>query len=663
MIFNNRGKTMKSKYLHVIPVVCVLLLQSCTDSKVNVTLEQAGRNRPELEKVLAHYREKGDGQKLKAAKFLVSNMAYNKFTYEGAIIERYDTLFTIFERLICDSVFGDSPEITEVWNYLTEKHGGINLNTLNKVNDSQTLTADFLIRNIDDAFDAWEKSRFYNPKDFNLFCEYVLPYRAGHEPLSDFHRHYRDEFKAIFDTVQSAKEIAQSFFTELRWTRGYRENAILWNFPLEFSAEKMERGRRGSCRQLTPWMVSILRAGGYAAAVDRAVWANRSQGHVWIALFSDKDKTYPFNALNDSIEFAYKPAKIFRKTYSYSAERFKNASRDDIPEEFFVFDETDVTDQYVKTYDITVPIQFYNKELARKKHGIICTFDNNTWKPVDWGNVKSGKMQFSKIAGDVMYLAAWYSHGITIPASEPFILHADGKLQFCKADTDNPIDMRLTRKYPRFKRMEDLAWGLRRTNAEASNRPDFRDSTVFFSIYDIPVAVTDSLVKNSIKYRYVRFNSSTQRNANFAEVEFYGKKTPDGVEEKLTGKIIGFPDRGKDDHPYGHAMDGNLETWFGKPKDEMGWVGLDLGKGNERIITRIRFCPRSDTNFILEGDDYELMCWLGGEWKSAGRKRAEQYNFIDFQQVPSKSMYLLHNHSRGREERIFTFENGEQVWW
>jgi hypothetical protein len=45
---------------------------------------------------------------LKAAEFPVSSMAYNKFTDEGAIIERYDTLYTVLGWLICDFVFGDN---------------------------------------------------------------------------------------------------------------------------------------------------------------------------------------------------------------------------------------------------------------------------------------------------------------------------------------------------------------------------------------------------------------------------------------------------------------------------------------------------------------------------------------------------------------------------
>ena len=131
----------------------------------------------------------------------------------------------------------------------------------------------------------------------------------------------------------------------------------------------------------------------------------------------------------------------------------------------------------------------------------------------------------------------------------------------------------------------------------------------------------------------------------------------------MAGKIIGYPpvEQKDNEHPYTLAMDGNLETWFDKPKNTVGWIGIDLGQGKSAYLTRIRFCPRSDTNFILVGNNYELFYW-DREWKSAGRQTATD-SILLYTEVPSGTLYLLHNHTRGKEERIFTYENGQQVWW
>ncbi len=204
---------------------------------------------------------------------------------------------------------------------------------------------------------------------------------------------------------------------------------------------------------------------------------------------------------------------------------------------------------------------------------------------------------------------------------------------------------------------------MRRANAEVSDNREFRDSLVLFSIYETPQGITDSVVDCLQKYRYVRLNASTYQHANFALVEFYGKKERYSPEVKLEGGIIGYPPVLQEDrHPYTYAMDGNLETWFEKPRNEVGWVGLDLGEGNEHLITRVRFCPRSDTNFVVPGDLYELCYWHQGEWKSMGKRIADDYSIV-YEGGPSGALYLLHNHTRGVEERIFSYEGDRQVWW
>jgi hypothetical protein len=36
---------------------------------------------------------------------------------------------------------------------------------------------------------------------------------------------------------------------------------------------------------------------------------------------------------------------------------------------------------------------------------------------------------------------------------------------------------------------------------------------------------------------------------------------------------------------------------------------------------------------------------------------------LDYDNCPTNALFLLHDLTKGREERIFTYENGEQVWW
>ncbi|MCD8262113.1 MAG: hypothetical protein LUD15_12085 [Bacteroides sp.] len=72
--------------------------------------------------------------------------------------------------------------------------------------------------------------------------------------------------------------------------------------------------------------------------------------------------------------------------------------------------------------------------------------------------------------------------------------------------------------------------------------------------------------------------------------------------------------------------------------------------------------PRSDDNFIKDGEQYELFYW-DREWVSLGKMRGERSKqYLEYDHVPRNALYLLRNLTKGKEERIFTYEDGKQVW-
>lgn len=88
---------------------------------------------------------------------------------------------------------------------------------------------------------------------------------------------------------------------------------------------------------------------------------------------------------------------------------------------------------------------------------------------------------------------------------------------------------------------------------------------------------------------------------------------------------------------------------------------MDFGKPVK--LDKIIFTGRGDGNSIEIGDIYELFYWEQyGEWKSLGKQIATDINLV-YKNAPTNALFLLKDLTKGQEQRIFTYENGNQVWW
>ena len=66
--------------------------------------------------------------------------------------------------------------------------------------DARTLTADYLIRNIDEALAVWDRP-WNRHLSFNEFCEWILPYRVSGEVPEEWRTLYRERFLNLFCQV------------------------------------------------------------------------------------------------------------------------------------------------------------------------------------------------------------------------------------------------------------------------------------------------------------------------------------------------------------------------------------------------------------------------------------------------------------------------------
>ena len=259
------------------------------------------------------------------------------------------------------------------------------------------------------------------------------------------------------------------------------------------------------------------------------------------------------------------------------------------------------------------------------------------------------------MVGDIVYISAIYEEGQVKTFGSPYLVKKDGTIQSFEADFDHKQSMYLIRKYPFLG--ADSFFNLRMDGGrfQGANKADFSDAITLHTHrgatngdwYDI--AVADTLPA----FKYLRYIGSKGSFCNINELEFY-----DSDSIKMSGKIIGT--QGEGWAPKERVFDGNILTGFAALSPDGNWVGLELDA--PKHISRFRYIPRNDGNCVEIGDEYALFCWHDGQWDEIAHQVAA-INGLDLQDMPSNGLYLLRDLTKGAEERIFSYENGKQIWW
>lgn len=433
---------------------------------------------------------------------------------------------------------------------------------------------------------------------------------------------------------------------------------IGYESPLPPRATSLLSGKTGNCRDEASYTVFLCRSLGIPASIDFTPhWGNRSQSHAWSVVILPDGKATPFYmgcAPTDTVHYyhSYRKPKVFRHRFQLNQQYAEDLSHEkEVPALFNAPKYTDVTDEYYETTDVTrdVPTKYTDKRIA-----YICVFDNRNWVPVFYGNVRNNKVTFTSMGRNIVYMAAFYEHGAIVPFGDPFLVKGDGTVHTIKYDKRKAITMKLLRKYPFMGKEDYFNARMSGGRFQGANLADFSDAKTFYKFegltngnwYEIPVA-------DEGKYQFLRYIGPMGSHCNINELEFYDTKGT-----KLSGTIIGT----EGEHGAGKekVFDGDILTGFSAVSPDGHWVGLKLPTPCQ--IGKFRFIPRNDGNGIEVGDEYELVCWKDGEWYPLGTQVAGS-NVLTYNNIPCGGLYVLHDKTKGHEERIFTYEKGEQVWW
>lgn len=653
---------MKKKYLLILVLLCALF-PACQKSEDEILLEQAlelaGSNRTELQKVLDHYA--GDSLKLEAAKFLIRYMPGHCSYVDTAAINRY--------ALAVDSVLEsmkDNRNNGVLRNAIDSIAHEMGIDSLKMEQDCRIMKAEYLIQNIDTAFHDWQKGPWAQHVQFEDFCEWILPYKVDElQPLDNWRSRLKTFLSDKLLELECCDQLRNSCYAAVKnlnrtfadSIRPKMEDPIHYaNIPTEYRA-KLPFGR---CSDYVSMATTLLRSHGIPVVVHfTPQWAKRSQGHTWNVLLSDDGKNIPFDGITGQLGQQYSVEevmpKIYRNTYSYNKELLEiNNSGEYVPSLFRNVFLRDVTRGIIKCSDVTFPVKD-----VKNKYAYLLVFDNQNWVPVAYGTIKSNKATFKDVGENVMYLPVIYVNGQMNPIAEPFMLGHNGKVKKMIPDLKKKKTMVLDRKYPTKERSYEFIVRLKDGEFQASNDADFKEYYMVHHIKEGKMTGQYVTVPDSIPpCRYWRYTSERDGCfCNIAEILFYAK----GDTVKLQGKIIGTEGSWRD-NPARYkeaAFDGDILTSFDAPEEKGGWVGMDMGVPVK--VDHLLYYGRGDGNSVEVGDEYELFYWKG-KWVSVGRQKAENV-YVKYKRVPQNALYLLKDLTKGKEERIFTYENWKQVWW
>lgn len=637
---------MKSLFIIGLNIFTAIILMACNSSN-SKRLEQAllfaGENRGELEKVLTHY--ENNPEKLEAARFLIRNMP-RWYGYEGWQLDSIKPV--LIQKDKGEAV---SKEVIEKWQR-------VSFYSLPKVYDAKVITADYLIENIDLAFDVWKRYPWNRSLGFDDFCELILPYRIGDEPLSSWRKLYHDYYTAILDSAYQGDDVIEaSKAVDEELKKVYYRWDTDFNIPHQ-SADFLFYHRVGFCREACDVILYAMRACGIPAACEYFVYSPEYQHpHFWTTLRDTTGKFIQFgfnefeaSRINPGSD-GRKKGKVYRYCFGAQEEPFSGITTDEkVPVLFRDRFIKDVSANYYGENEVSISVQSGYEEYV-----YLGVFSPNGWIPVDIAYNNKGNVTFRNLEPDVIYQPLVSDGQNHRTAGYPFI-YTPEKISVLKPDTGNLKRAIVKRKMSLCGGYKDFPHrGIIGSQIEASLSKDFSNADVLYQFNDTLRSNYCELIPPDInkKYRYIRFVSPPDNILELAEFAVFADSTDRG-EIKLN-RIGDYP---WPESRLDNITDGDILSYI-STGDSSCFVAYDLGKVTP--IRKIVFSPRNDDNYVWPGDEYELFYQDGTNgWQSLGIRTAtgREQEYL----VPDNALLWLRDRTKGREEQVFIYKDGKQYF-
>lgn len=462
---------------------------------VITALDSAKENSVELQKVLDNYQTPADSLKLKAAYFLIANM----YEHSYAKAKLVDSLDNYVDFNVLD--YPDYTTMVAAWDSIEDIIGELHHTRDTIITDLNSITATYLIRNIDLAFKSYD-NQWNNNLSFDDFCEYILPYRGSSEPLENWREKFYNKYSWVVDSLKDKFDpVEAAIFINNDIKSWFSFDSRFYRHPTDLGFAEMLDFKKGRCEDMTNIAIYALRSQGVPVMSDYTpYWPNTGNNHAWNATIDKEGKVIIFMG-GESNPYDYKlnnkKSKVYRKTFAEQKNSlfYTKPKWERVPPYLSFSNYKDVTKDYIEVADIKIDLTVEQPDSVN--YAYICVFNTGEWKAIHWSKIlEDNKTNFTDMGKDIAYLPAYYKNKKIIPAGNQFIFTDDNKIIEFVPDTVNtqPIWLFSTTKKVTIKATDEIA------------KADFKPDT-FYELFYWNNKWISLGKKKSINNEFIKFDA------------------------------------------------------------------------------------------------------------------------------------------------------------
>ncbi len=383
------------------------------DTRIAQALESAKGNRHEIEQFLKSYAASGDAQKAQAARWLVANMDGHGFAVMTLVDK--DGAPLAFDALDYASLV----EAKKALDAIEKTHPNADFKKTRFDSDLECATAALLSEHLDGAFTAWRTMPWAKSIRYEVFREFILPYRGSNEPLASWRAPAAKRLSELCAKEQGETDVLK-FGEKARsavhgWV-GFSD--LFYLHPTDQSYAEMTQRTLGRCEDITNMISFGMRSVAAMCASDYTPWwADRDNNHAWEVVL-DAEGTGRAGLSN-------RCAKVYRKTFAIqpASLALSLAKGEEAPRWLASSHFADVTAQYQTTSTVAVDLPESPKH---EQFAYLAVFNGGEWRPIHWGRIENGRVSFNDMGRDICYLPMLHRGGVDVPLAPPLVLDRDG---------------------------------------------------------------------------------------------------------------------------------------------------------------------------------------------------------------------------------------------